>query len=55
MILPQFGSLSHEQTMTNIERIGKDILPHLRGVWDGSGWQDHWWPQACEKQARAAA
>ncbi len=55
MILPQFGSLSHEKTMENIERISKSVLPHLRGVWDGQGWEDHWWPKACEKQQRAAA
>ena len=55
MILPQFGSLSHEKTMENIDRIAKDVLPHLRGAWDGSGWVDHWWPQGCTKQNRAAA
>ena len=55
MILPQFGSLSHEKTMENIGRIAKDVMPHLRGVWDGQGWVDHWWPQACEKQTRQAA
>ena len=55
MILPQFGSLSHEKTMENIDRIAKDVLPHLRGVWDGQGWVDNWWPQACEKQTRQAA
>jgi len=55
MILPQFGSLSHEQTITNIDRIAKNVLPHLRGTWENEGWVDHWWPQACQKQARAAA
>jgi len=39
----------------NIERIAKGVMPHLRGVWDGSGWEDHWWPQACDERQRAAA
>ncbi len=55
MILPQFGSLSHEKTMQNIERISKSVLPHLRGVWDNEGWEDHWWPKTCKPAARAAA
>ncbi|MCZ6893068.1 MAG: LLM class flavin-dependent oxidoreductase [Gammaproteobacteria bacterium] len=55
MILPQYGSMSHEQTMENIERIAKGVLPHLRNVWDGAGWEDHWWPQTREKAQRAAA
>jgi alkanesulfonate monooxygenase SsuD/methylene tetrahydromethanopterin reductase-like flavin-dependent oxidoreductase (luciferase family) len=48
MILPQFGSLSHEKTMENIERIAKSVLPHLRNVWEDEGWEDHWWPRPAE-------
>ena len=44
MILPQFGSMSHEQTIENIDRIGRDVLPQLRGIWDGQGWENRWWP-----------
>jgi alkanesulfonate monooxygenase SsuD/methylene tetrahydromethanopterin reductase-like flavin-dependent oxidoreductase (luciferase family) len=56
MILPQFGSLSHEKTMENIERIARGVLPHLRNVWDGEGWVDHWWPASrTTSAARAAA
>lgn len=55
MILPQFGSLSHAKTMENIERIAKDVLPHLRPVWDNEPWVDHWWPQAAQRAQRAAA
>ncbi len=55
MLLPQFGSLSHEQTMENIDRLSKDVLPHLRGVWEGEGWVDHWWPSACAERKQKAA
>ena len=55
MLLPHFGSMSHEQTMENIDRIAKDVLPHLRGVWDDEGWENHWWPENCKQPARQAA
>ena len=56
MLLPQFGSLSHEKTMENIDRIGKHVLPTLRPIWDNEPWVDHWWPEACKQDAvRAAA
>lgn len=55
MILPQFGSLSHQKTMENIERISKGVLPHLRPLWENEGWVDHWWPEACATEQRAAA
>lgn len=55
MILPQFGSLSHEKTMENIERISKSVLPHLRPIWENEGWEDRWWPTAARVQQRAAA
>lgn len=45
MILPQFGSMPHAQTMENIERIGRDVLPHLKPIWDDEGWENHWWPE----------
>jgi alkanesulfonate monooxygenase SsuD/methylene tetrahydromethanopterin reductase-like flavin-dependent oxidoreductase (luciferase family) len=55
MILPQFGSLSHEKTMENIDRISKGVLPHLRNVWDNENWEDKWWPKTTTQQQRAAA
>lgn len=55
MILPQFGSLAHEKTLENIDRIAKSVLPHLRNVWDHENWEDHWWPKTVTQQQRAAA
>ena len=51
MLLPHFGSMSHEETIENIDRIAKDVLPHLRGVWDDEGWENHWWPENCKQPA----
>ena len=55
MLLPQFGSMSHEETMENIDRLAKNVLPHLRGVWDDEGWGNHWWPENCKQPTRQAA
>ena len=55
MILPQFGSLSHEKTMTNIDRIAKNVLPSLRGIWEDTSWEDKWWPSGAEKKVKQAA
>jgi alkanesulfonate monooxygenase SsuD/methylene tetrahydromethanopterin reductase-like flavin-dependent oxidoreductase (luciferase family) len=55
MILPQFGSLSHERTMENIASISKSVLPHLRPIWENEGWEDRWWPEMAKVEQRAAA
>jgi hypothetical protein len=23
----------------------RDVLPHLKGIWDDEGWENRWWPQ----------
>jgi hypothetical protein len=45
MLIPQLESMPHEKAMENIDRIGKDVLPHIRDIWDDEGWENHWWPQ----------
>ena len=37
MVLPQIGSMSHEEAMENTERFAKDVLPGLRNLWDDEG------------------
>ena len=55
MILPQFGSMPHEQAMQNIERIAKGVLPALKPIWEDEGWVNHWWPKACQDDAARSA
>lgn len=55
LILPQFGSLSHQRTMENIERIAKGVLPQLRPLWENEGWEDRWWPHAAQPLRQVAA
>ena len=34
-----------QRLMDAIERIGKDVLPQLKPIWDDEGWENHWWPE----------
>jgi alkanesulfonate monooxygenase SsuD/methylene tetrahydromethanopterin reductase-like flavin-dependent oxidoreductase (luciferase family) len=43
LTLLQFGSMGHEQAMKNIDLFGREVLPHLQGMW--SDWEHHWWPK----------
>ena len=45
MVLLQIGSMPHELTLKNIELFGKEVLPHIRDIWDDQGWENHWWPE----------
>jgi alkanesulfonate monooxygenase SsuD/methylene tetrahydromethanopterin reductase-like flavin-dependent oxidoreductase (luciferase family) len=45
MTVLQFGSMPHELAMRNIELFGREVLPHLQGLWDDEGWENHWWPE----------
>lgn len=49
MTVLQFGSMPHEQAMHNIELFGREVLPHLQGVWQDDGWEHHWWPKRLNK------
>jgi alkanesulfonate monooxygenase SsuD/methylene tetrahydromethanopterin reductase-like flavin-dependent oxidoreductase (luciferase family)/pimeloyl-ACP methyl ester carboxylesterase len=46
MLLVQIGSMPHEQALKNIELLGREVLPALRGIWRDEGWVNHWWPAA---------
>jgi alkanesulfonate monooxygenase SsuD/methylene tetrahydromethanopterin reductase-like flavin-dependent oxidoreductase (luciferase family) len=54
MVVPQFGSMPHDLAMENIERIGRDVLPHLQKLWVEDGWTNKWWPEKCQKVPAAA-
>jgi len=44
LALLHFGSMPHELCMQNIELFGREVLPHLEGIWDDQ-WEDRWWPE----------
>src|SRR2546428_755150 len=51
-VLLQIGSMPHELALENIDRFAREVLPHLRGVWDDEGWVNHWWPKRLRESAR---
>jgi len=40
-----FGSMPPEMAQGNIKLFADEVAPQLRGLWDGSGFEHHWWPQ----------
>jgi hypothetical protein len=42
----QFGSMPHELAKDNISLFAEQVMPHLKNIWTGQGWQHHWWPEA---------
>jgi hypothetical protein len=45
MVVLQFGSMPHDLATRNVERFGRDVLPHLQALWNDEGWEHHWWPE----------
>jgi hypothetical protein len=42
--------MPHELTLKNIDLFGREVLPHLRHIWDDEGWENHWWPEKIRAQ-----
>lgn len=45
MVALQFGSMPHGLTEKNIELFGREVLPHLQGIWEDKNWENPWWPK----------
>ena len=45
MVLLHIGSMPHELTLKNIDLFGREVLPHLRDIWDEGEWENQWWPE----------
>jgi alkanesulfonate monooxygenase SsuD/methylene tetrahydromethanopterin reductase-like flavin-dependent oxidoreductase (luciferase family) len=50
LVMLQMGGMPHDLTMKNIHLFADEVLPHLRGVWDGGGWANDWWPTGVPQQ-----
>ncbi|WP_018348355.1 LLM class flavin-dependent oxidoreductase [Longispora albida] len=48
-----FGNLSRQDAFANIEMFASEVAPALRGLWDGSGFAHHWWPERLGGQPQA--
>ena len=53
MTVLQFGSMPHELASRNIELFGREVLPHLQGIWGDEGWENHWWPKRLRSATRS--
>ncbi len=51
MVLQQFGSMPKQLALKNTELFGREVLPHLQGLWPE--WEDHWYPQGLAAERRA--
>ena len=49
LLLPQIGSLPHDAAVENITRIGCEIVPKLRPIFDETGHVDNWWPSGARQ------
>jgi hypothetical protein len=54
MVLLHIGSMPHELTLKNIDLFAREVLPHLRPLWEDEGWENHWWPRALRGAAAPA-
>jgi alkanesulfonate monooxygenase SsuD/methylene tetrahydromethanopterin reductase-like flavin-dependent oxidoreductase (luciferase family) len=44
MLLLHIGSMPHELTLKNIDIFTREVLPHVRDIWDPE-WENRWWPE----------
>jgi alkanesulfonate monooxygenase SsuD/methylene tetrahydromethanopterin reductase-like flavin-dependent oxidoreductase (luciferase family) len=51
MTLLQFGSMPKQIANQNSELFGREVLPHLKGIW--GEWEDHWYPKMIPAGERA--
>ena len=50
MVLCQFGSMPPELARQNTELFAKEIMPHIKPLYND--WEDHWWPQPMAQTAQ---
>ena len=53
MVLLQIGSMPHEVTLKNIDLFAREVLPHLRGIWE-ERWENRWWPKRLRERTQVA-
>ena len=51
LVMLQMGGMPHELTLKNISLFTEEVLPRLREVWSGEGWENDWWPAGIGQRA----
>jgi hypothetical protein len=54
MVLLHIGSMPHGLTLKNIDLFSREVLPHLRDLWDDQ-WENLWWPERLRAKRRLAS
>jgi hypothetical protein len=36
--------MPHDLTLKNIDLFSREVLPHVRDIWDDE-WENRWWPE----------
>lgn len=45
------GNMPDELTRQNVTLFGEKVIPKVRGLWDGNGYEHKWWPSGVEARA----
>ena len=51
MLLMQFGNMGKDLAKYNTQLFAEKVMPQLTDLF--SGWEDRWWPQPMNRDARA--
>jgi hypothetical protein len=48
--------MPHELTLKNIDLFSREVMPHVRDIWDDE-WENRWWPESlrAKRELPAAA
>jgi len=53
LVMLQMGGMPHELTLKNIHLFAEEVLPHLKEIWAGEGWENEWWPTGITERVAA--
>ena len=45
MVCMSFGSMPKELAKQNLGAFAEGVIPRLRHLFEGEGWENHWWPE----------
>lgn len=54
VVSPQTATMPVELSRYNARLYAEKVMPRLRGLWDDTGYENHWWPKACGGTGAAA-
>jgi len=55
MVCMSFGSMPKELAKENLGAFAEGVIPRLRHLFEGEGWENHWWPERLRGPRRDVA